>query len=138
MGVNVPRIHLELRLQKTRGGGAMRAWEIAKGILIAGVILTGLGWFVSVALLATATNAINTTVHQASEKNQKSAAQNQAQKLESWRLVRQRRLQTQTGRSLDQQCRDWNRVQAEYDLPSTREGVARHCGALEKYLNAGL
>lgn len=112
----------------------MRAWEVAKGILIAAGILTAVGWLMSAAMCAGGAAVLSETMERASEENERAAALRKANQVKREQLTRQQRLNTPKGKSLNRQCQDWKKAKADYDLPSTREGVARYCGELERYL----
>lgn len=112
----------------------MKAWEIAKGILIAAAILTVVGWVMTAAMCAGGAAVVGATLEQASEKNERAAAVRKASQFKREQMTRQQRLNTPKGKSLNRQCQDWKRARADYDLPSTREGEARYCGELQRYL----
>lgn len=134
MGFDIPRANHRLGFANTRGGGAMRAWEVAKGILIAAAILTAVGWLMSAAMCAGGAAVFSEVMEQASEKSERAAVLHKANQVKREQLTRQQRLNAPKGKSLNRQCQDWKKAQADYDLPSTREGVARYCGELERYL----
>ena len=50
---------------------------------------------------------------------------------------RQARAASPTGRQLAQRCADWSVADAERSVPTTRAGVAEHCGRYERYLETG-
>lgn len=116
----------------------MRAWEVAKGILIAAGVLTAVGWLMSAAMCAGGAAVFSEVMEQASEKSERAAVLHKTNQVKRAQLTRQQRLNTPKGKSLNRQCQDWKKARADYDLPSTREGVARYCGELERYLVGGI
>ncbi|MEN8721115.1 MAG: hypothetical protein ABF296_12730 [Oceanococcaceae bacterium] len=112
----------------------MKAWEVAKGVLIAVAILTVVGWLLTAAMCAGGAAMMGATIEHVNEETKRIAVQRQAEKTKRDQLERQRRLNTPRGKSLNRQCQDWKRAQADYDFPSTREGVAKYCGELEQFL----
>ena len=112
----------------------MNAWTIAKGILIASAVLMAVGVFMSAGMFAAGTAVIGSVVQQKTAEHQRS----QPAVTKTVRVsddIKRMRLQTTKGKELWVQCRDWRKVNEEYHLPSTQQGVERYCGELERYLN---
>ncbi len=109
----------------------MNAWTVAKGILIATAILTAVGWLYAAGVVSVGAVVVSNAV----EQSKADAAVAEQQRADERRRYR---LSTKKGKSLYEQCRDWRKADADYHLPSTRQGVERYCGELERYLATGI
>ena len=67
--------------------------------------------------------------------NQQATAREQRRGREQ--AQRQARAASPMGRQLAQRCADWSVADAERSVPTSRAGVAEHCGRYEQYLETG-